>query len=64
MSVNSKLHLPARNEFIPSNFELVAREEESALPSVIYSSDMTQLWFKQDNAFLLPKTCVGVDITR
>ena len=64
VSLNGKLHLPARNEFIPTNFDLVTREEELEDPQVLHCSDLTRLWYKQDNKFLLPKACIGIDITR
>ena len=64
VSLNSKLHLPARNEFIPTNFDLVSREEECESPQVIHCSDLTRLWYKQDTKLLLPKACIGIDLTR
>ena len=64
MGLNDRLRLPTRNEFIPTNFELVEREEPSEHPQVILCTELTRLWFKQDTQFLLPKSCIGIDITR
>lgn len=65
---NSGLHenlsLPEKNEFIPTNFDLVAREtEQTASPVMIKDNGMTRLWFRQDDKFLLPKTFTTFQVT-
>ncbi|BFZ09211.1 hypothetical protein BsWGS_12249 [Bradybaena similaris] len=60
--LNKNLRLPAKNEFIPTNFELVAREcETQPLPDVIKNTELCRLWFKQDDKFLKPKACINFD---
>lgn len=50
------LAVPPKNEFIPSNFELVAREENNPThPMIIKDSPVVRMWFKQDDEFLRPK---------
>ena len=62
---NDKFALPPRNEFIPTNFEITPREEESSpFPILIKDTSMTKLWFKQDDTFLLPKACMFFELTR
>ncbi|KAK3095847.1 hypothetical protein FSP39_019946 [Pinctada imbricata] len=62
--MNENLRLPNRNEFIPTNFDLVKREPESfKLPELIKDTGMTRLWFKQDDKYLLPKACINFEIT-
>ncbi|XP_076308150.1 insulin-degrading enzyme-like isoform X2 [Tachypleus tridentatus] len=53
---NERFKLPPKNEFIPSNFDLVPRQPEfTSLPQIIKNTPMFRVWFKQDNEFLLPK---------
>ncbi|XP_048747252.2 insulin-degrading enzyme-like [Ostrea edulis] len=62
--LSENLHLPPRNEFIPTNFELVPREKDcSPLPEMIKETGLTRLWFKQDDKFLLPKACLSFEIS-
>lgn len=58
---NENLQLPSRNEFIPTNFDLVPREDEMAcsLPLMIKDTSLARVWFKQDQAFLLPKAVLN-----
>ena len=60
--LHDNLHLPEPNEFIPTDFNLAPRDVHamSNLPSVLHEDEFSRLWFKQDNEFLLPKTCVTV----
>lgn len=61
--LNECLTLPPRNEFIPSKFDLIKLDEEvESTPVIIHSSEMTRLWYKQDNTFLLPKACVNIEL--
>ncbi|CAH1784511.1 unnamed protein product [Owenia fusiformis] len=61
--LHDKLHLPLPNDFIPTNFDIVPREEEATTPSIIKDTPMGRLWFKQDDKFLLPKACVSIELT-
>lgn len=50
------LHLPEENEFIPTDFSPMQREENPAkYPVIIQDTPLTRVWFKQDDEFLLPK---------
>ena len=56
------LHLPAPNEFLPSQFDLlplqgIAKNEhhQSRPPKLLSHSPALQLWFKQDSKFKLPR---------
>lgn len=62
--LSENLHLPPRNEFIPTNFEILSREKDSsALPEMVKETGLSRLWFKQDDKFLLPKACLSFDIS-
>nr|CAD7434187.1 unnamed protein product [Timema monikensis] len=60
---NPDLSLPPRNEFIPTNFSLAAREEGElpTHPTVIQDTPLARVWFKQDDQFLLPKANVSLE---
>ena len=62
---NEKLHLPEKNPFIPTSFELCERDTYDAkrVPSVIYDSSLSRVWFKQDDEYLLPKARLNFQIT-
>ncbi|XP_071947721.1 insulin-degrading enzyme-like [Antedon mediterranea] len=61
---NPKFSLPARNDFIPTDFSIVPNEEGSpAFPTLIKDTPMSKVWHKQDDTFLLPKACYFIDIT-
>ncbi|CAK8675757.1 unnamed protein product [Clavelina lepadiformis] len=56
---NPIFHLPAPNEFIPNNFEIAKLPRNSSnIPAFTKSNKMTNLWFKQDDQFKLPKACL------
>lgn len=60
---SENLTLPEKNDFIPTDFELVTRETDPAsLPEMIKDSEMTRLWFKQDDTYLLPKACINFEL--
>lgn len=62
--LHDNLQLPRENEFIPTNFELVPRETEpSPLPELIRDNSHSRIWYKQDDKFLLPKSCICFEIT-
>ena len=61
--LNEKFYLPARNVFIPTNFQLQALSAcSSTHPVIIRENAFTRLWYKQDDTFLLPKACITVNI--
>jgi len=59
-----KLDLPPVNHFIPENLEIFAKEGEELpkYPKLVYASEKTSLWHKQDNTFRVPKANVHVKI--
>ncbi|VDI06959.1 insulysin [Mytilus galloprovincialis] len=59
---NENLTLPEKNDFIPTDFELVTRKKLASLPELIKDSAMTQLWFKQDDTYVLPKACINFEL--
>ena len=61
---NDKLSLPDRNPLIPTNFELCERDthDSNSMPSVICDSNLSRVWFKQDDEYLLPKACLNFQI--
>ncbi|XP_076461437.1 insulin-degrading enzyme-like [Babylonia areolata] len=60
--LHDNLRLPDRNEFIPSDFDLVPRESGNpALPEIIRDTPLSRLWYKQDDKFLKPKACISFD---
>lgn len=52
-----ELHLPHRNEFIPTRLDVEKAEvkEPSKTPKLIRNDDMMRLWWKKDDAFWVPK---------
>ena len=62
---NEKFHLPEKNEFLPSNFDLQPQPENPSIrpgPVILRDTAFTRLWYKQDNVFLLPKASINVAI--
>ena len=64
LAPNEKLHLPEKNPFIPTSFELCERDtyDSKGVPSVIYDSSLSRVWFKQDDEYLLPKASLKFQI--
>ena len=61
---HEKLHLPAHNEFIPTNLELESLSEcPTSHPVVIKENEYIRLWHKQDDVVLLPKSSIGLIIS-
>ncbi|KFD65259.1 hypothetical protein M514_00656 [Trichuris suis] len=54
------LKIPSQNEFIPTKFDLRARDEKRTEPTMIVCDDYIRLWYKKDDEFLLPKCVVQV----
>ncbi|XP_038070879.1 insulin-degrading enzyme-like [Patiria miniata] len=69
---HEKFHLPQKNEFIATNFDIHPQDEDCvdspkgtsgvALPTAIKDTPFTKLWFKQDDTFHLPKVCTMMEI--
>ena len=58
-----KLHLPEKNPFIPTDFELCERDTcDVKVPSVIQDTPLSRVWFKQDDEYLLPKASLNFEI--
>ncbi|XP_051150110.1 insulin-degrading enzyme-like 1, peroxisomal isoform X2 [Andrographis paniculata] len=57
---NVDLHLPAPNEFIPSDLSLKTAQEQIKLPVLMKKSMFSRLWYKPDTAFLVPKAYVKI----
>ncbi|GLV31928.1 Insulin degrading metalloproteinase [Carabus blaptoides fortunei] len=57
-----ELKLPERNEFIPTNFDILPLDKDiTQHPSIIQDTALFRVWFKQDDEFLLPKTNITFD---
>ncbi|XP_034244574.1 insulin-degrading enzyme isoform X2 [Thrips palmi] len=57
------LALPPRNEFIPTDFNVLpATADVKPFPSIIQETMLSRVWYKQDDKFLLPKTSCKIDI--
>ncbi|RUS78131.1 hypothetical protein EGW08_014104, partial [Elysia chlorotica] len=60
--LHKNLRLPDKNEFIPTNFDLLPKDTEAlSLPDIVKNSEFCRLWHKQDDKFLKPKACVNID---
>ncbi|KIK90629.1 hypothetical protein PAXRUDRAFT_831530 [Paxillus rubicundulus Ve08.2h10] len=59
-----EMHLPSKNEFIPSNLDVEKREisEPQKRPHLVYESEMLTVWHKKDDQFWLPKASVIMEI--
>jgi len=56
------LHLPAKNEFIPTRLEVEKKEiaEPSKAPTLIRNEDNVRLWYKKDDQFWVPKANINI----
>lgn len=62
--LNDKLSLPPANHFIPSNLSLKAREQNATIPELIKNTEMSRIWYLQDNEYLKPKVYYGFEFTK
>jgi insulysin len=48
-TLNEKLRIPEKNEFIPTDFELAARDSEDTEegPTILKETSLFRMWFKQ-----------------
>ncbi|KAK9169838.1 hypothetical protein Syun_001978 [Stephania yunnanensis] len=55
------LHLPAPNQFIPSNLSIKDIGEKAEVPVLLRKSSFSRLWYKPDTMFSIPKAYVRID---
>ncbi|KAH9896624.1 LuxS/MPP-like metallohydrolase [Cubamyces lactineus] len=60
-SENKELHLPAPNPFIPQDLS-VGKIDPAKYPVLIKRTEKSQLWYKKDDQFWVPKAHVKIDI--
>lgn len=62
VTTNENFHLPRPNPFIPENFDVMMKKSEEPLrhPYLITDTSKFQVWFKQDDQFLVPKGTIEV----
>lgn len=55
--LESELHLPHKNEFIPTNFEVQKKDVKESLkiPTLIKHTELSRVWYKKDDTFWVPK---------
>lgn len=58
----AELHLPAKNEFVPSRLDVEIKETDTPLvqPKLIRSDENVRAWWKKDDQFWAPKANVKV----
>ncbi|ORE11774.1 hypothetical protein BCV72DRAFT_197111 [Rhizopus microsporus var. microsporus] len=60
ISLNPHFSLPAVNEFIPTELEVVKQEEKTKEPTLIQDEPISRIWYKKDDTFWVPKTNVWI----
>jgi insulysin len=60
VSLNQAFSLPAPNEFIPTQLDVVKQEEKRNEPQLIQDTPTTKIWYKKDDTFWIPKTNMWV----
>lgn len=64
VSLNPSLQLPPVNEFIPTDFTIKERpQDSSSIPTLVKDNSLIKVWFKQDDTFNQPKACLLFEIT-
>lgn len=60
------LHLPPKNEFIPTDFDVqkkeIAPEDRLQWPRLIRKTDQQLVWHKKDDTFWIPKADVHINL--
>ncbi|KAF8460600.1 Metalloenzyme, LuxS/M16 peptidase-like protein [Kalaharituber pfeilii] len=58
------LHLPHKNEFIPTNLEVAKREvkEPTKAPTLIKNTEKMRVWYKKDDTFWVPKAVLTIQM--
>ncbi|KAI5950239.1 STE23 [Candida jiufengensis] len=61
-TLNSNLHYPKPNEFIPSNFEISKKKQPKpqVSPHLISHDNKLNVWYKQDDQFEVPKGSIEI----
>ncbi|KAK4156700.1 ubiquitin carboxyl-terminal hydrolase [Chaetomidium leptoderma] len=56
-SRTAKLHLPHKNEFVPTKLEVEKKDvkEPSLAPRIVRNDPLVRTWFKKDDTFWVPK---------
>lgn len=62
--LHDELHLPAKNEFIATDFEVNKQDVGKPLknPTLIRDSKELKLWYKKDDSFWVPKANVCISL--
>ncbi|KAK4190445.1 UCH-domain-containing protein [Podospora australis] len=58
----AKLHLPHRNQFIPTKLDVEKKEikEKAVAPRIIRNDPLVRTWYKKDDTFWVPKASIMV----
>ncbi|XP_014206136.1 insulin-degrading enzyme isoform X2 [Copidosoma floridanum] len=59
--LNEAFHLPDKNEFVPTKFDIKPHDKVDKFPVIIEDTPFVRMWFKQDDEFLLPKATMVFD---
>lgn len=59
-----ELHLPHKNEFIPTKLDVEKAEvkEPAKTPKLLRNDDLVRLWWKKDDTFWVPKANLNIKI--
>jgi insulysin len=62
-TIDSELHLPEPNLFIPDDFTFFEAEDaEQTVPKLVRDGEISKVWFMQDTLYKLPKAVVNLQI--
>ncbi|KAJ8667813.1 hypothetical protein QAD02_009476 [Eretmocerus hayati] len=61
VGLNEAFHLPDKNEFIPTKFEIKPHDKVDKFPVISEVTPFVRMWFKQDDEFLVPKATMTFD---
>ncbi|CAD6193834.1 unnamed protein product [Caenorhabditis auriculariae] len=63
-SRHPNMHLPEKNEYIPTKFDLKPRVDiKSEHPQLIHEDGWSRIWFKQDDEYKMPKAETKIALT-
>jgi len=62
IGLNSNLHLPIINPFVPKDFGVEKIPKEDPNPKLIIDNSNLRIWFKKDDTFFVPKLNVFFEI--
>jgi insulysin len=65
-ALKDELHLPHKNEFIPTNFDVQKKKVDVAqiIPVLVKNNALTRLWYKKDDTFWVPKANVFITLRK